>query len=203
MDCKLCNKCGLIKPLNEYSFRSDRKTRPRSQCKTCSSTLAKEYRLNNIDKVKQTKKKYRDANFIKISEYNKRYKQVYSELNKVKLLKKKKEYYLNNKEVSYAAAHRRKATKLNATPSFINEEYVKLFFIIAKEEEARLGVKCHVDHIVPLKSKFVCGLHYEHNLQILTINDNLKKNNKYWPDMPNLQDPELIKLAREYYAKTS
>jgi hypothetical protein len=79
---------------------------------------------------------------------------------------------------------RRRAHKLNATPVWANSRYIKLFYSIAKDESQRTGVKIHVDHIVPLQSRIVCGLHCEQNLQLLFVGENSKKGNRVWPDMP-------------------
>jgi hypothetical protein len=46
------------------------------------------------------------------------------------------------------------------------------------------GVEHHVDHVVPLRSKLVCGFHVAHNMEVMPAADNIKKGNRFWPDMP-------------------
>lgn len=78
---------------------------------------------------------------------------------------------------------KRKARKLNATPSWLTEkdyEDIQYQYTLANYFTWLSGgfVKHHVDHIVPLLGKNVCGLHVPWNLQVLMAHDNVRKSNK-------------------------
>lgn len=77
----------------------------------------------------------------------------------------------------------RRLAEKRATPSWADLDKIKAICDAAAELQAVTGVKYHVDHIVPLRGKTVCGLHCEANLQVLPALDNLVKGCVKWPDM--------------------
>lgn len=79
---------------------------------------------------------------------------------------------------------KRKMYKLQATPKWANGRKIRSIYAMSKERTKMTGVQHNVDHIVPLIHLLVCGLHNEFNLQILTEQDNRKKHNRTWPNMP-------------------
>ena len=90
----------------------------------------------------------------------------------------------NNPHKVRADGMRRIATKLNATPKWANKFFIEEIYDLAQRRTKVMGYPWHVDHIVPLRSKIVCGLHVENNLQVIPANLNQSKNNRHWPDMP-------------------
>jgi hypothetical protein len=66
-------------------------------------------------------------------------------------------------------------------PSWANQEKILAFYSLATFLTFITGIQFVVDHIVHLKSKYICGLHAENNLQILTRTANAEKSNKFSP----------------------
>jgi hypothetical protein len=89
-----------------------------------------------------------------------------------------------NPDKAAALAAKYRAAQLLATPAWANKFFIAEAYHLAKLRERVCGGKWHVDHIVPLKSRIVCGLHVEHNLQVIPGAANSAKGNRHWPDMP-------------------
>ena len=186
---KVCSRCGIEKKFEEFHKKKRAGDGYYSHCAECDN---KRKRLSYLrPDVAENKKKYREENAAKNIEFAKEYR----EKNKVALREKRRLNVDHKREIDRAYSQkfpekisaksaRRRAYKLQATPNWASKKHIDIFYLIAKEESERIGEPCHVDHIVPLKSKLVCGLHNEFNLQVLKGKDNLEKHNTWWPDMP-------------------
>lgn len=71
-----------------------------------------------------------------------------------------------------------------AAPQWANRFFIEEIYDLARLRTRYLGQQHHVDHIVPLQSDLVCGLHVENNLRVVTATENCKKGNRDWPDKP-------------------
>jgi hypothetical protein len=87
------------------------------------------------------------------------------------------DYRQNPAKYVAAARSREKRIKV-ATPPWANLKTIEQFYIRAAEVTKLTGIKHHVDHIYPLKSPIMCGLHVEANLQIIPAAVNLRKSNR-------------------------
>ena len=67
--------------------------------------------------------------------------------------------------------------KIRAVPPWADKAKIKEFYEAAKRKTLETGIIFHVDHVVPLQSDIVCGLHVFENLQLLTADENRRKQN--------------------------
>lgn len=112
----------------------------------------------------------------------KEWKKTYYTANKKFVAEQRNAYQKANPHMFNANTAKRRATKLRATPLWVDKQHVESLYLIAAINRQG-GYDLHVDHIVPLRSNKVCGLHCEANLQLLPASDNTSKGNRWWPDM--------------------
>jgi len=160
---KNCSHCKVIKP--SVSFCKDKASPDglRRYCKECVKTLFAER-----DKVRRRT--------VARSPLNAQAK----ERDKIRKLK---EYY-DDPAKSHVRTIKRRATSKLAQPEWSNKDAMADTYRMARELSQITGTQWHVDHIVPLQSKNVCGLHNHFNLRVITASENLQKGNRIWPDMP-------------------
>ena len=173
---KNCNKCKQTKKLTEFCKNSLSYLGLSNKCKDCAKLYNKEYREKNREKLlKKDNERYKNNREVlkkKAREYKLKNKDYYNKHNK--------NYYKLNKHIFLAANSKRRKVILRATPQWLSEPdkgRIEDFYWFAQDLYKVTGEVYHVDHIVPLQGKTVCGLHVPWNLQILPADLNLSKGN--------------------------
>lgn len=133
-----------------------RSEKPKSEA---SKAAGKRYYEKNKDLVK-ARANARPKN--EVSQYKKKYKEANPDLYK-------------------ALTSVRKRRHRNATPKWISTSQklaMRQLYLQAMELTKLTGERYVVDHIIPLISDEVCGLHVPWNLRVITQEENLRKSNK-------------------------
>ena len=191
MSTKTCTECGVAKPISEFGLRSASRDGHRSCCKQCDCARAKNLRARpgakekadawiaaNLDK----KRKYSRDHYARNRDERKKRVAEYRAANPEKVSRTLAKSRVKNTGAVYARNEDRRQALQKATPPWADMNALAAFYDIAKVMR-RHGKDVCVDHIVPIKSKAVCGLHTISNLQIIDRSENFRKNNKHWPQM--------------------
>jgi len=179
---KFCSKCGEEKPLCEFVRRKDSKDGFKGYCKICNNLQKKQYRENNIEKVRAQRRKSYEANKEQIAR-NRRIR--YNEEPVFRLLDNlRKGLRRVVKTGSKTAALK---LYLGCTPVEL-KQYIEKQFKKGMCWENYGFYTWHLDHIIPMSTikseddveqiKIVC--HYT-NLQPLWAEENYEKGDKYTP----------------------
>ena len=177
----LCRMCNQLKPLTDFQKDRNRKNGHHGSCKSCTNARRALWTRNNPEKQKAHKVAWAKRNVARMAEYRKRW---IKDRGPEYCRQKTARWRRNNPEKNAALQAARYAGTLRATPRWANKEAIDAIYRMAVEVTKETGIKHTVDHVVPLKSKLVCGLHWEGNLRVITRSENSSKGNHRWPDMP-------------------
>lgn len=151
------------------------------KCLACSRMYAskdrkdgRDFQSKNPEYMREYLKDYENKNKLKI-------KRRYYQKHKASILEKAKLYRENNSGLYVRLCAERRLAIEERTPSWLTEddkkEIAEIYEKAAEMNRDSPGAY-HVDHIIPLRSPLVCGLHVPSNLQILTAEQNTSKGNK-------------------------
>ena len=185
-----CVDCSKMRASKRREHIAEYQKQYREQTTEKRLKYHKQHYQDNKEKRKQQSAEYRQNNVEYYSEYNKQYfidnseklicrsREWYQE-NRKQILEDKKIYYDEHHQEFIARNAKRRCQKLNATPQWYEHEKVTDLYAKSVRLTEKLGIQHHVDHIVPLQSDVVCGLHCLANLQILSALENLRKGNSF------------------------
>jgi 5-methylcytosine-specific restriction endonuclease McrA len=174
---KSCSTCKEHQALTEFARDKRNNDGLSGSCRSCQRLSSKKYYQANLVKSRAIRKEYQKENPDKSNLSSKKWK----EENPQKVIEMNKKWTSLNLDKVNAKGSKYRASKLNATPSWLTEDHIKQieqFYSSAKALEHDNGIKYHVDHIIPLQGKEVCGLHVPWNLQILSAEENKSKSNR-------------------------
>ena len=132
-------------------------------CCECGNAAANVSKSHNRSKYSQHAKNWAKANPEKI-------RAIYLRLNRENSARRN----------SWTAKYR--SDKDCRTPTWLTEidhERIANVYKLATLQSKITGTTWHVDHIIPLRGKYVSGLHVPSNLQAIPGVDNVRKNNSY------------------------
>jgi hypothetical protein len=75
--------------------------------------------------------------------------------------------------------HRRRILMNLATPKWVRREHIEPFYRESATRSITTGIPHHVDHIVPIVHRRVCGLNVPANLRVIPASENMSKGNRF------------------------
>jgi hypothetical protein len=152
----------------DYGRRQFAKHREKINARTRAYQLANKVALNAAQLAKyKTKTAKRGAEFVGPMITSRILGQI-----------KRRLWHEAHPHIKTMSVARRRAQKKQAIPSWANDFFIKEAYHLAKLRTRMTGFKWEVDHIYPLQSDVVCGLHVENNFQVIPATLNRSKGNK-------------------------
>jgi hypothetical protein len=175
---KSCSTCKKDLPLELFPVRRASQDGLGYICKPCVVVRSRAWRAKNREAHRASVLAWQKANKDKVNQRSREWRIRNAERRAASC----RAWNERNRDKRAEAVARRRAKLV--TPKWADAKAIARFYREAKRLELETGVPHHVDHIVPLNSELVCGLHVESNLQVIPARENVLKRNLAWPDMP-------------------
>lgn len=166
---KRCYKCNCDKPFEFFGKNSSKIDGLASECRECKREQDRAYAKKNAIKARK-----RASEWYYKNKDNEEFKSIAKQ--------RQQAWRASNLDKHAAKENKRRALKLKAMPKWLSEDQLKAIkteYALSQWCSEVMGIKYHVDHIVPLKGKDVCGLHVPWNLQVIPAVENIRKSNKH------------------------
>lgn len=158
-------------------YRAENKDKLREINQRNNKERVARYRARHHDRVLQSQAEYYQRNKEDILAHLKHYRDT-TDGHKISNAK----WAEANKHKKRAITARRRAQLRRAAVRWANHLTITQMYAEAERLTTEMGVRYVVDHIIPLSSKIVCGLHCEFNLRVITAEENGRKSNKLLPE---------------------
>jgi hypothetical protein len=154
------------------------------ECLECASIRLDAWRIENPEIRAAHRKKHKELHREKENQQHKFWLNSNPERKEKYRIQKNKAtsaWQKSNSERKLASVSDYRAKKDQRMPSWLNDGH--LFEIQSVYRYCtslnKIGLKFHVDHVVPLRGKSVSGFHVPWNLQVIPAIENIRKNNSW------------------------
>lgn len=168
---KVCNRCHSAKPTSEFHKRSKSRDGRQAHCKECGRESARLSQNARLPEVMSRIAAWNKANPERSAAHHRKWR----ERNQERVAATNAAWKSANLGKARANQARRREQVRIATPQWANFFFIEEAYHLAALRTAALGIQHHVDHIIPLRGRTVCGLHVETNLQVIPALENLRK----------------------------
>lgn len=160
----------------------DRINRLRAAARERSNKKRMDYYYKNPNRLVNNKNAYvkatSDPNYVLQMNLRSRVRESTDTAHRVRKAQYRAKWRANNPDVVRRINADRRARKRNAVPPWFDDEMRSQIDILYKysiEMSAATGIPHEVDHIVPLRGRFACGLHVPGNMQVIPRTANRSK----------------------------
>jgi hypothetical protein len=158
---------------------------PRKTKGSCLECMKEDWVIDNKKRSEKPKSEASKAAGKRYYEKNKEAVKARANARpKEEITKHKQKHKQNNPEYYKSLTNVRRRRNRSASPPWLTKEHklaMRRLYLQAMELTKITGERYVVDHIVPLISDVVCGLHVPWNLRVITQDENLRKSNKLDP----------------------